>query len=216
MCTLVYSVPHFVTNLNSILASSTTTRGSNDKSHLSSKSVNNDQVETSTTWDIQQLLQNWVSIHKDDTPTRSTSDTSNTTNATTTTTTSSKEENKLKRKLFICRERTDGENGNGVLPVLDALDQFSKGSALKDSTSSTSSSRCTPDKESSVVRQSIAGFVIGPEGGWSPQEEALFDEYTRNYPNIICGISLGSTVLRAETAGIMAIGACSLWKSCNE
>ena len=52
-------------------------------------------------------------------------------------------------------------------------------------------------------------FVIGPEGGWSPAEETLCDQYAASCSNIHF-VSLGSLVLRAETAAITAISACML------
>jgi len=44
-----------------------------------------------------------------------------------------------------------------------------------------------------------AGIFIGPEGGWSPQENSLFSEKPHIRP-----IHLGSAVLRAETAALAA------------
>ncbi len=43
---------------------------------------------------------------------------------------------------------------------------------------------------------SPVAFFVGPEGGWSTEEEAFFKETP------YCKISFGETVLRAETAGI--------------
>ena len=42
-------------------------------------------------------------------------------------------------------------------------------------------------------------FAIGPEGGWAPEEEALFDA------NGWRAVSLGPRILRAETAAIAAL-----------
>lgn len=90
------------------------------------------------------------------------------------------------RALFICRERT--EDNQNVIPLMTALDKHN---------------------------QKSVAFLIGPEGGWSKREEALFDEYSKAYPERIIGISLGSNILRAETAGITAIAGYSLWNSAN-
>jgi 16S rRNA (uracil1498-N3)-methyltransferase len=42
-------------------------------------------------------------------------------------------------------------------------------------------------------------IAIGPEGGWAPDEEALFDA------NGWKAVSLGPRILRAETAAITAL-----------
>jgi 16S rRNA (uracil1498-N3)-methyltransferase len=42
-------------------------------------------------------------------------------------------------------------------------------------------------------------IAIGPEGGWAPEEEALFDA------NGWIAASLGPRILRAETAAIAAL-----------
>lgn len=50
----------------------------------------------------------------------------------------------------------------------------------------------------SSLSKTIATFYIGPEGGWSEKEKELFKE------NNIAATTLGGTVLRAETAAIVA------------
>eukprot|EP00571_Detonula_confervacea_P002889 CAMPEP_0172330350 /NCGR_PEP_ID=MMETSP1058-20130122/61355_1 /TAXON_ID=83371 /ORGANISM="Detonula confervacea, Strain CCMP 353" /LENGTH=369 /DNA_ID=CAMNT_0013047557 /DNA_START=395 /DNA_END=1504 /DNA_ORIENTATION=- len=93
------------------------------------------------------------------------------------------------RVLLICRERGAGGYANGgkarVVPVLQALHDN---------------------------RQ--VSFLVGPEGGWSAEEEIMFDEICVKYDGkdsapVQC-VSLGSSVLRAETASMMAVGAWAL------
>lgn len=91
------------------------------------------------------------------------------------------------RMILVCRERTQ-ERGNHVHSILDAMEQASK------------------------LNKNIA-YLVGPEGGWSPKEEALFDQYCEDYPESIMGVTLGTNILRAETASILAVGAFSLWSS---
>jgi 16S rRNA (uracil1498-N3)-methyltransferase len=88
------------------------------------------------------------------------------------------------KKLLICRER--GEQSTNVIPILDALRELDN---------------------TTVV------FVVGPEGGWSAEEEVLFDDVGRQLDGdekLVQCVSLGSSVLRAETACMMAVGAWSL------
>jgi len=49
------------------------------------------------------------------------------------------------------------------------------------------------------VEQPVFEIAIGPEGGWAPNEEALFDA------NGWKAVSLGPRILRAETAAIAAL-----------
>ncbi len=92
------------------------------------------------------------------------------------------------RILMICRERT--EDRISVKPVLQAMNN-----AYNNDPSAT------------------FAFFVGPEGGWSKEEEIIFDKYCMNHPDTIMSVSLGSNVLRAETAAMLAIGSCSLWSS---
>lgn len=54
------------------------------------------------------------------------------------------------------------------------------------------------------TRDSDIGLLVGPEGGWSESERFLFQK------NKLSIVSLGDTVLRAETAGIIATAFISL------
>ncbi|KAI2503783.1 RNA methyltransferase [Fragilaria crotonensis] len=51
-------------------------------------------------------------------------------------------------------------------------------------------------------------FLIGPEGGWSAEEEELFE--MQRSSSMMHFVSLGSNVLRAETAAMTAVVACAL------
>lgn len=89
------------------------------------------------------------------------------------------------KHLLICRERT----ASGSVPVLNMLENL-----------------CTGDTST------VIAFVVGSEGGWSLLEEALCDEYASSCDNIHC-VSLGSLVLRAETAAIASITAYMLCRN---
>jgi len=90
------------------------------------------------------------------------------------------------RILMVCRERT--QDRTSVLSILQAMEKASE------------------------YGSSVA-YLVGPEGGWSSDEESLFDECCQNHPESIMGVSLGSNVLRAETAGMIAVGSFCLWSS---
>lgn len=81
--------------------------------------------------------------------------------------------------------RERASTGNTVVPVLQALQENQR-----------------------VV------FLVGPEGGWSTEEEKMIDEISSKYSGkkgspVLC-VSLGERVLRAETACLLAIGAWAL------
>ncbi|KAL3941705.1 MAG: hypothetical protein SGBAC_003985 [Bacillariaceae sp.] len=89
---------------------------------------------------------------------------------------------------LVCRERSINDE---TLPMLSALEQIH-------------------NDASNDGRKSCIHILVGPEGGWSPKElEDLTnakESNSRNNDNIHF-VSLGSLVLRAETATISAVTA---------
>lgn len=86
-----------------------------------------------------------------------------------------------RRTLLICRERRT----DGVVPVLQALQENIR-----------------------------VAFLVGPEGGWSAREELIFDEICSKYKGMegspVQCVSLGSSILRAETACMLVVSAWAL------
>jgi 16S rRNA (uracil1498-N3)-methyltransferase len=78
----------------------------------------------------------------------------------------------------VCRER---ESGEYTRPITETLSELSH------------------------VRSDVF-FLIGPEGGWSPEEESIFDNNS-DYPFIRSVSLVRGLVLRSETAAIVAAGA---------
>lgn len=93
-------------------------------------------------------------------------------------------ETKGKLAVLICRERSSSS-----LPILEALDRL---------------------KTQAGNNQCTCMVVIGPEGGWSPVEEASFDSLCQENAEIAKNVSLGSNVLRTDTAAVTAMAAFSL------
>jgi len=57
---------------------------------------------------------------------------------------------------------------------------------------------------------SKVAFLIGPEGGWSAEEEASFEAAEATCNGKIQSVSIGSLVLRAETAAMASLAAYSV------
>jgi 16S rRNA (uracil1498-N3)-methyltransferase len=79
--------------------------------------------------------------------------------------------------LLVCRERESGEQ---TRPIMETVSEFSH------------------------LNQEVV-FLIGPEGGWSPEEESLFDN-KKTYPFLKSVSLIQGLVLRSETAAIIAAG----------
>jgi 16S rRNA U1498 N3-methylase RsmE len=92
-------------------------------------------------------------------------------------------------KLLACRERANG------IPVWEALESIFDGE----------------NEAADETAPSTVIFLIGPEGGWSPSEEAMMDQLERSRPNSFVNVSLGPTVLRTETAAMFAMATYSLY-----
>lgn len=93
----------------------------------------------------------------------------------------SREGTKMKVSVLICRERSSKST-----PILNALEQIGKGG-------------------SASPRFNL--ILIGPEGGWSPEEEVFFDECQKL--EHVWNVSLGRNVLRTDTAVVAAMAAFS-------
>jgi 16S rRNA (uracil1498-N3)-methyltransferase len=94
------------------------------------------------------------------------------------------EEENNPRVLLVCRERS--KERNNAYSLLEAMDRVA------------------------AWNKNVA-FLVGPEGGWSPEEDSLLDRCCEDYPKSIMSVTLGSNVLRTETASILAVGSFSLW-----
>jgi len=99
---------------------------------------------------------------------------------------SSEENNETKIRILVCRERSN------TLPIWTALQKIY--------TKSPSDIDTTPN----------VAFLIGPEGGWSPEENERMDALERSHPELFWNVSLGPTILRAETAAMTAVAAFTL------
>ncbi len=88
-----------------------------------------------------------------------------------------------KSTLLVCRERRDN-----TISILEAY------SIIKEA-----------KREKTLI-------LVGPEGGWSEKENILLDDYGFKYPEKISCVSLGNSVLRAETAAISAVAAHTFWR----
>ena len=86
-------------------------------------------------------------------------------------------------QILVCRERSKTS-----MPILQALEDLNR----------------AHNEQTSIP----CAVLVGPEGGWSPSEVERFD--TLAAEQRIRNVSLGSTVLRTDTAAVTAIAAFSL------
>lgn len=88
--------------------------------------------------------------------------------------------------ILACRERSN------ALPVLRVLEQI----------------------QAERINGAVA-FLIGPEGGWSPEEHEFMDLLASGFPRHFINVSLGPNILRTETAAVAAVTAFSLCNYAN-
>lgn len=99
----------------------------------------------------------------------------------------------LPEAIFVCKERdTDAK------PVLDALAEYAR-DRQEDISSSGVGRSCE-----TTPQYGGAAFLVGPEGGFDPDEMRAMAEYP-----FVCFVSLGPLVLRAETAAMYALSSWS-------
>jgi 16S rRNA (uracil1498-N3)-methyltransferase len=109
---------------------------------------------------------------------------------------SEKKDLNIERLNKIAKESAE-QSGKTILPVIFAPESLGK--AIKDFDGELFTldfDGADFSKAFSANKNKKVGILIGPEGGWSDNERIVFDEMG------IANVSLGSQVLRAETAAI--------------
>jgi 16S rRNA (uracil1498-N3)-methyltransferase len=101
----------------------------------------------------------------------------------------------LERAKKILIEAAEQSNRIGV-PVIHSVRNFDD--FLKEIDYSEWSFASLTSQEDSVLNSSISGVVIGPEGGFCESEESVLLQKIK-------AISLGESILRSETASIIAL-----------
>ena len=98
----------------------------------------------------------------------------------------------LPEVIFVCKERDPDAK-----PILEALAEYARGDA-------TSSSDDESRRSGNTPRNAEAAFLVGPEGGFDPDEMRAMAAH----PSVRF-VSLGPLVLRAETAAVYALSSWS-------
>jgi 16S rRNA (uracil1498-N3)-methyltransferase len=119
--------------------------------------------------------------------------------------------NRVERWQRIALESAKQSRRSSVIEICDPL-------SLKDGLNRFNADRShrivlAENEKQQTLRQALQAsaesqpivLAVGPEGGWAPEEEALFTQ------NGWTPASLGPTILRAETAAIAAVAITSAW-----
>lgn len=91
-----------------------------------------------------------------------------------------------------------------LVPLAQLLEQWDKTVTLI-ACCERGQSKCLPKIIQTLEKRAPLAILIGPEGGFSEKEIALFDHY-----DFMTKASLGDNILRAETAAITALSVVSL------
>jgi RsmE family RNA methyltransferase len=95
--------------------------------------------------------------------------------------------------FLICRERYN------TISVWEALEKiYSDNDKINENDIVTTLSP-------NIYKTKAVVFLIGPEGGWSPTEQRLFNVLERDFPDHIYNVALSRTILRTETAAMTAM-----------
>jgi 16S rRNA U1498 N3-methylase RsmE len=101
--------------------------------------------------------------------------------------------------LLVCRERSN------TMSVWSALEQiYARNQKLKEDIKNADGATTTAK---AITKTEAVVFLIGPEGGWSPNERRLLNVLERDFPDLVFNISLGRSILRTETAALTAMAA---------
>lgn len=100
--------------------------------------------------------------------------------------------------IFVCKERD-----SDAPPLLEALAEYARNRR--------GDGKCSNEGDNSGPHDTMVAFLVGPEGGFDPEEMSAM----AMYPSVRF-VSLGPTVLRAETAAVYAMSSWSAFWAAHQ
>lgn len=88
--------------------------------------------------------------------------------------------------------------GRGDMPTLTVYNSVSEVLQLPEYSFQVAEQGSAPMAKSAAAKDKMPGILVGPEGGWSELERALFAEYS------VAPVGMGQFTLRGETAAVVA------------